>query len=166
MSMVGCFATVRPQKLKELRADPNLLEEYLYPDDGDADENWPLYCDLDKAWHGIHFLLTGRADGGEEPLSWAVLGGTEFGPDVGYGPARFLTPEQVRIVAAALQALPSSMLANRYKPAQMDAAGIYPEIWVRDGDEGLSYLLESYKQLQTFYNDAAARGDAALLWMS
>src|SRR5687768_10312786 len=28
--------------------------------------------DLDKAWHGIHFLLTGRADGGDKPANFLL----------------------------------------------------------------------------------------------
>lgn len=166
MSMVGCYASIAPQKLEELRADPESISEYLYPDDDRDAEEGPLYIDIDKAWHGIHFLLTGRADLGNEPLSLAVFGGEEFGPDAGYGPARFLTPEQVRSVANELQRLPSSELAKRFAPKQMDAADIYPNIWERDGEEGLSYLLQNYEQLQTFFCDTAARGDAALLWLS
>src|SRR6266436_2060369 len=35
---------------------------------------------LEKSWHGIHYLLTGVAEGGKPPLSWAVLGDKEI-PD-------------------------------------------------------------------------------------
>jgi hypothetical protein len=34
----------------------------------------PRGLSLDKTWQGIHFLLTGRNEGGKSPLSWAVRG--------------------------------------------------------------------------------------------
>jgi hypothetical protein len=35
MGMVGCFAAVSPETLKRLRSDPEAIEEYLYPNDGE-----------------------------------------------------------------------------------------------------------------------------------
>ena len=48
----------------------------------------------------------------------------------------------------------------------MDDEGIYPEIWERDGQEGLDYILEFYRQLRVFYLDARERGDGAVLWLA
>jgi len=44
--------------------------------------------DLDKAWGGLHFLLTGTAWEGEPPHSFLLDGDTVGDIDVGYGPAR------------------------------------------------------------------------------
>jgi hypothetical protein len=165
MGMVGCFAAVSTETLEGLRQDPESIEEYLYPNDGEDEP--PYYIDVDKAWHGIHYLLTGSADGGPEPLSLAIMGGEEFGPEVGYGPARFLTPAQVSLVAGALSQLPLDHLESRFNPKDMEAKDIYPDvIWVRDGEEALDYLLENYQQLITFYRDAAERGDGAIQWLA
>jgi len=164
MGMVGCFAAVDPVVLDRLKADPGLIEEYLYPDDGDEPPN---AMDVDKAWHGIHFLLTGDPDGGEAPLAWAVLGGEEIGEEIGYGPARFLTPQQVKQVSEALAALGESALRERFDAEAMAKAEIYPDgIWVREGEEALEYLVENYRELVVFYAGAAARGDGALIWLS
>ena len=58
---------------------------------------------LDKAWHGVHYLLCGEAEPGSSVLSQAVLGGTEIGEDeMGYGPARLLTVQQVADTAREL----------------------------------------------------------------
>jgi Domain of unknown function (DUF1877) len=52
-------------------------------------------ADLDKAWHGIHYLLTGTAWEGEPPLDFLVRGGRTVGTiEVGYSPARVLTAEE------------------------------------------------------------------------
>lgn len=141
-----------------------MIEAYLFPNDG---EDEPPNCiDVDKAWHGIHYMLTGVADGGAEPLSLAVLGGEEIGDDIGYGPARFLVPEQVAAVASALTELGDEAFRERFAPQAMARAKIYPDIiWVRDGDDALDYVMENYQQMVTFYVDAAARGDGAFLWL-
>ncbi|MBH9579322.1 YfbM family protein [Inhella proteolytica] len=165
MGMVGCFAALPAAQLAQLQSGERSIEDFLYPDDGDGEPEHSI--DVDKAWHGLHYLLTGTAWGGDAPLCLAVLGGEEFGPDVGYGPARALTATQVASVAAALAGLPADKLASRYQPADMAKLEIYPDvIWVRDGAEALDYLLENYQQLVEFYRDAAARGDAVIQWLS
>jgi Domain of unknown function (DUF1877) len=164
MGMVGCFAAVDRETFVRLKSDPSLIEVYLYPNDGDDEA--PNSIDVDKAWHGIHFMLTGKADGGDEPLALAVLGGEEVGGDVGYGPARFIEPEQVKAVAQALNALSVEAFAARFAPEPMQKAEVYPDIWVRDGQEALDYVLENYQLLVTLYTDAAQRGDGVIAWLS
>jgi len=164
MGMVGYIAPVSAATLEELRRDPESVEDYLYPDGGDGAP--PNQVDVDKAWHGLHYLLTGRAEGGAEPLAWALLGGEEIGPELGYGPARYLTPPQVAAVAAALSDLDDQALARRFDADDMDAQDIYPDIWARDGREALEYLLAHFAPLAGAYRGAADRGDAMLLWMA
>lgn len=164
MGMVACFAAVDPDTLARLRAEDDSIEEYLYPEDGDSEP--PNSIDIDKAWHGIHYLLTGQAEGGGGPEALAVFGGEEFGPEVGYGPARFLSPEQVAAVAAALSQITPEALAARYNPKDMSEKNIYlTPMWERDGAEALDYALEYYQQLPVFYRDAASRGDAVIQWL-
>lgn len=164
MGMIGCFAAVSPTTLAELRNNPDDIENYLYPNDGDDEP--PNSLDVDKAWHGIHFLLAAASDDGEGPLTMAVLGGEAVGDDMGYGPARFLEADKVKAVSDALQSLGEEAFQRRYAPQAMEQAQIYPDIWVRDGDEALDYILDNYRRMVVFYSDAAQRGDAALLWLS
>ncbi len=163
MGMVGCFAALDREAIARLKSDPDQVEAFLHPDGGDGEP--PHYLDVDKAWHGIHFLLTGTADGGAAPLCWTVLGGEEIGDDVGYGPARILQPDQVRKIAQAL--LDEESFKARFAPEAMEAAQVYPDIiWVRDGNDALEYLVENYRGLVAFYRSAADRGDGAILWLS
>jgi len=165
MGMVACFTSLSEEILARLREDEDLIEDFLYPDDGDSEPD--NYIDLDKAWHGLHYLLTGEAEGAEAPLGLAVIGGEEFGPDVGYGPARFLSAEQVAQVAKALEPITVESLSAKFDPQDMEHKQIYPDIiWVRDGADALDYLLENYEQLAVFYRDAAARGEAVIQWLS
>ncbi|HEY9107898.1 MAG TPA: YfbM family protein [Roseateles sp.] len=164
MGMVGCFVPVTDATLERLRSGEESIEEFLYPDDGESEPEG--YVDLDKAWHGIHYLLTGEADGGTPPLALAVFGGEEFGPEIGYGPARFLTATQAAEVAEALEATSVDALTARFDAQDMEQKQIYPDvIWMRDGTEALDYLLDNYQQLVTFYRAAAARGDAVIQWL-
>ncbi|SFG00821.1 protein of unknown function [Duganella sp. CF458] len=161
MSMVGYLIALPESKLAELRADEELVEEFLFPDDGDSEPENSI--DLDKAWHGIHYLLTSEVEGGPEPLSLAVIGGEEFGPDIGYGPPRFLTSAQVQAIAEALTPLGRPELAARFDPQDMERKEIYPAIiWTRDGDEALDYVLDNYEVLREHFLDAATRGDAVI----
>lgn len=130
---------------------------------GEGDE-----LDVDKAWHGIHYLLTGTAWTGEAPVNFIVQGGREIGKvDVGYGPARALKSSEVREVAAALEALPPEELADRYDPEEMSRLEIYPEIWTRDPDEDWqSYLIDNYTELRNFVLRAAERGYGLLVYLN
>jgi hypothetical protein len=117
---------------------------------------------IDKSWHGIHFLLTGRAQGGSPPLSNAVLGGTEIGQDLGYGPARYLSPHQVKEVARALEPITKETLRQGFNPKAMTDAAIY--CWFEDeGDEGLEYFLHYYVEVRVYFQDAARRGNGMIL---
>jgi len=157
------LAPLSAAQLDALRADPDAVGKVVYSNDEQDREH---AIDLDKAWHGIHWLLTGEGWGGEPPLSLAILGGTDIGPDQGYGPARFVTPQQVGAVAVALAALTDEDLARRYDAKTMDERHIYPTVWERDGAEALGYLIHHVHVLARFYAKAAQRGDAVLQWIS
>jgi hypothetical protein len=123
--------------------------------------------DLDKAWHGIHYLLTGSVDSNHTLASKVIMGGEAIGPDQGYGPAQLLKPGEVKAIAELLEKTTPDMLRKRFKPKEMSRLGIYPEIiWERDGEQALSYVLDYYKKLVAFYKLAAERGQAVILTLS
>jgi len=112
-----------------------------------------ISTDVDKAWHGIHYLLTGSADEGESPWSFLVSGGREVGDvDVGYGPARVFTAKETRSIHDALASISEAELRSRFKPDEMTAKEIYPEIWSRGDpdEETIGYLVESFRLLRGF----------------
>ena len=116
---------------------------------------------LEKSWHVLHYLLTGKPEEAPPPLGNAILGGREIGPDLGYGPARFLTPEEVREVSLALSRITAQDLARRFDLPAMIAAHIYP---VRDENE-LEIAQPYFEQLARYYSEAAAAGHAMLLYV-
>lgn len=118
---------------------------------------------LDKAWHGVHYLLAGTAEPGPDLRSQAVLGGVELGDDPegfsGYGPARYFRAAQVRALSTELSGPHvESEAAARFDPARMSGLEIYPA-W-REGGEDKEWLMDAFHRLRDFYASAAAQGRA------
>jgi hypothetical protein len=150
------------QEYAAVRDDPELVDDLLggEPDDGETGAGCDL--DLDKAWHGLHFLLAGRAWEVGPGAGQAILGGEPIGDDRGYGPACLYAPDLVREVAAGLAGVDEQELRRRFDPQALSAADIYPGIW-DEGEEAFEYLAAHYSDLCDFYDVAAARGSAVLI---
>ena len=164
MSMIGNLVALNPVNLEALKAQPEQIEPFLYPDDGDSEP--ANHLDLDKSWHAIHFTLNGKAWEGDGALGRAIIGGQEIGEDIGYGPARYLTARDVVEVSEALQSVSTDEFKARFSPKELTAAEIYPEIWGEESEELLTYVLSFYEDLRTFYLGAADRGDAVLIYLN
>lgn len=163
MGMIASYMRIQEEVLRHLMQHPDEIEDFLWQEEGDE-----LICDIDKAWHGIYFLLTGEADW-EKPIpsleGLAIFGGTEIGDDLGYGPARYLWPDEVQHIAKALEAISAEEMASRYNAAEMNQHGLYPleDEWTEDDRD---YIVEHYKQLSEYFQTAARRGEAMLLFIS
>ena len=72
MGMICGLVELGKDQIDKLLADPENVFDYI----DELEENEEVGgVDLDKVWHGIHFLLTGSAWEGEEPLCYLVNGG-------------------------------------------------------------------------------------------
>lgn len=193
--MIGHLARVTEAQLSVLQADPSMTPAFLYggaragaepavpglfarllgarahppaPARAVLAESDDL--DLDKAWHGLHYLLTGTAWEGEFPASFLVSGGMPLGEeDVGYGPARAFAPEEVRAIADFLDGMDETALRARYVPAELAEAEIYPDvIWTRDeeAETNWEYLLDAFTRSRAFVREAADRGLALLAFLN
>jgi uncharacterized protein DUF1877 len=128
-----------------------------------------IATDIDKAWHGIHYLLTGTEEEGEYPRSFLLAGGRLVGDvDVGYGPARVLSSKETREARDFLNTLADAELRRRFNPADMLARKIYPEIWDRDpaADDTLGYLIEHVRTLRGFLNQTVDNGCGIVVYLS
>lgn len=119
--------------------------------------------DLDKAWHAVHAVLSGSAWETGPGAASAVLGGQEFGDDLGYGPARYLPPELVAEIAEALAALGREEFVSRIDPDALAAMDVYPGIWDEPIDEITEYVGSAYETLYAAYASAAAAGQAMIV---
>jgi hypothetical protein len=123
--------------------------------------------DIDKSWHGIHYLLTGTAWEGDPPLNFLVAGGTEVGNiDVGYGVARAFDSRAVAQINSALAAISEEDLLSRFSPAEMSQMDIYPDIWVDDADNAREYCAEYFKDLKDFVERTTTAGYGMVISIS
>jgi hypothetical protein len=167
--MIGGFRRASAEQVEWLLGNPETIWHYLDPDNDDgAEEGRHAGLDVDKAWHGIHFLLTGTAWEGEPPLDFIVRGGQEVGEDLGYGPARAFTSDEVKAIAAALRPLTREVLEQRFNPKEMMSLQIYPTIWdrPRDEDDTLEYVLGYYDALRDFIEGAAKEGEGLIAFVT
>jgi hypothetical protein len=144
-----------------------LLENSVLVDDLlNDDERYAMlhrHLDIGKSWHGIHYLLTGSAAAVAGPLSYAILGGTRILKDGKPISTSYLSPEQVRALASALDLTSAADLRERFDPNAMKAHAIYPTvIWKENPDDELEILLDDFQRLVAFYRTNANRGDAVL----
>lgn len=165
MGMMGQLAALTPEQLRSLIDQNSQIEDFICSEKSDNKSNKKL--DIRKAWHGIHFLLTGECYSNESPLAMAIFGGTEIGEDVEDSTTRYLTPEQVKEIATALRDVSKEDLAQRYVPSAFEENNIYPtEIWKSEGNQALEYLLNYYELMVAFYQSVAVRGEAVLIDIS
>ncbi len=128
-------------------------------------------ADLDKAWHAIHFLLTGSAKQTDGSLcfifhDWPPIG-TASRHEVGLGQAMMVAPAALARFATALAAVSNDELRARYDPAAMAAAKVYlGDALLRDGDAGWDYVEGNLDGLRDFVTSTAAIGSGAVVWLS
>ena len=199
MGMYGTLRRVTTADAQRLRADPRLLEAFLFGEPPIVVEErlpgligfllrltpikvqrteaappsdnplWPPAApgdelSLDKAWHGLHFLLTGTADGGTEPACYLLTGGEALGDDDDMD-VRLLRAEQVRALNEHLATLTTDEMTRRFDPERMMELEIYPEIWDRpeETDQPRAFLLDAFAGLRELVANAARDGDAIVV---
>ncbi len=150
------------EQMKEGLVSSFVKPEFEY-DKGEAKED-----DLDKAWHGIHFLLTGSASAGEVPLDF-LLAGTRVGDiNVGYGPAKVFRSHEVAVINEALSKITKEEFESRYDSKKMTRQYIYPhEIWDPYGEEekALAYISEYFDRLKLFISETASNNMGMIMHM-
>src|SRR5262245_58294684 len=161
MGMYLSLHAVRPDDLQALLDDPEAIPDLL-----GAARRGGASLSLEKAWHGLHYLLTGTAWENASPLGFLLQGGEPVGEDLGYGPARLFRPDAVQQLDAALAQVSDDQLWSRFDPEQMEQEQIYPGTW----DEPEADLREEYvgyfQELKRLVGQARAEGQALLVLLS
>ena len=198
MGMVLGLVAIEDENIAKVLADPPLIWKVVAPEDPDmyeaergeqnvswfsklfgkkseatrdtADIGQPVEeTELDKSWHGIHYLLTKTAWEGEPPLNFIILGGQEVGEiDVGYGTARAFRSDAVQEINSALGEITNETLRERFDPGDMMKLEIYPEIWDRDpnDDDTFGYCAEYFDDLKGFVGRTADRHLGMIIYIS
>jgi len=177
MGIEASYRRLPPEEFQRLLDDPARADAYFgYDIDEDDDDGVDAYydrlnasnryLDIDKSWHGLHFLLTGEAARYETqvppPLGNVVLGGTPSEWDATYGVVRYLTPQEVKDVAGALEQISETELRRRYTPQAFQTADIYPggEVW---DETVIEELLKVFNKVRDFFVAAKRDGEVVLL---
>ena len=165
MAMISVWRLADDEQIAELAHDPEHLEELLGEEAPDID--------LDHAWHGIHFLLTGSARGTAGPRGY-ILGGHPLGDPAsrmsgGYASARALSSEEVGLFDDLLQCISTADFRFRFNPDALIAADVYPGNWERalTGEEDvLAYLEDHFVHLKQFVSAAHRDGLGIITYLA
>jgi hypothetical protein len=165
MGMVWNMLRVSDEELEMYKNDSELLMDRVYEQESDEDD--PALTYLDKAWDGIHFLLTGATiDNANHPLTKIFVNEQilDEEQDMGYGPAMYLTPEEVVEIHQQLEIITMDAFKQRFDANKMTDAGIYPNIW--NDSDALDYLEEKFIVLKNTFSIAANKQDAMICFMN
>jgi hypothetical protein len=189
MSMIGCFYALKDEDLEIIvkapkrihglwsrpqpPKNPSFLSRLLgaKPQPAVAPDDWqpaekPVAFDVDKAWQGIHFLLTGSDWEGDGPLAFILHGGREISEDLGYGPAHGFSSSEVKTIDAALRDVDGASLFARADPGEFTKREIYPEVWDKEPKEQcIGYVIEHFNGLKKFIGEAAQSGRALIAYI-
>lgn len=162
--MNGEYLRVTTVELARAIEDPEWAFEYVeevMETDGvdEVDPAEARQLTTHKAWHAVAFLLE-RAG---FPVDIVHGEQTFTDEDWGYGPAKYLDTDQVKLAAEALARLPFDDLVRDMDPAQLTAAQIYPQHW--DEADAIEWVRGGFDPLAPFFGAAAQAGEAMLVWL-
>lgn len=157
MGMVGTYMRVSVEELTGLLQEPKRFQD-LVEDEGRK-------TDIDKAWHGLYFLLTGESDLSEidrQSLGKAVFGGDVINQETGIA---YLTPAEVEDSSTRLPYIERDALEARYDVAVMNEQEVYPfeSKW---GLEEEPYLFEQFDELKRIFEQATRHKEALITWIA
>jgi len=124
--------------------------------------------ELGKAWHVLHYLMTGHTDAAATPGN-ALLSGTPLGANLSYGPPRLHNPSETQAFRDFLAPLTAEILVSRLNFTVLAELRLYPLLGVPDAAEALSWrdeIAELFQRLKYYVGSAAERGDGILVWLS
>ena len=162
--MIGNLLRVTKSELEEYLNDSSSLENKIY-DDENENEN---LVDIDKSWDGIIFLLTGQSFAtAEHKLVSLLFSGqiVDEEQDLGYGPAHYLTPEQVSELNNEISSITISELKEKFNPEKMTELEVYPAIWDEE-DEAFDYIADGFLTLQNVFAEATRNGEAIITFLN
>lgn len=109
--------------------------------------------DLEKSWHGLHYLLTGSASEAPRPLGFLLEGGQPLSEDEEDMSPRVFTPDEVVELNIALSKITEQQLWGRFNPAAMEE--VYPSIWEEPEEDLREEYLMYFRALQQFLAQAS-----------
>lgn len=161
MGMVGGFVMVDGKTVKDVMENKISVLDVIY--DESIDDTFRL--SIDKAWHMIHFTVSGEIDvpQNKTPLSCLILNGKEISDeDIGYGSATYMTDADMKETCQAIAPIGEKEFRARFDFQRMLDLGIYPVFDPEaDPEEEFDYAFHYFTELKKFLETAASKG----LWV-
>ena len=123
----------------------------------------PNTYELEEAFAGVHFILTGTEQGGDGPLGFLAneACGERVATTFAGGPGRVFEPAAVSAIADAIESLSARVVGQRLASAALRA--LHPFAARTLGDDDKEWLLAVLQGLMTFMRHAAQGGAAILV---
>ncbi|MEN3747149.1 YfbM family protein [Sphingomonas sp. HF-S3] len=157
MGMVVYLRRLTAEQLKGIQENPEDLERFVF-----SGEDGTEVIDFDKAWHALHFMMTGNAGMTSHPLSVLVADDRNMiGTDeLGLGGYWLLDPQRVDQFARTLEQLSDDDLIKTFDPTRMVADNVYlSEFFVEEAEEALPYIMQGVPRFRAFAEAASRDGD-------
>ena len=150
MGVTAHYLEATDAELAAIRADPTHAKRLVY------EPSTRRTLSLDKAWAGLHVLFElARYDYELDLFAF------ESGPRLGDHQLCCVAADSIFMIAEDLhQPGVVDGLAEVYTPAAL--AGVYPDIWARDGEGARDYLLAFVPLLAAYTSALADTGHGAL----
>jgi hypothetical protein len=143
--------------LGRLSEEPDILGGLLHRGTATADSVL-----LEKAWHGLHYLLTGETWEGHGPLAFLLAGGEQLGDD-DESPLRWFAPDEAKQIHQALSGVSDDQLWSRFDANEMEQQQIYPGIWDEPEGDLKDEYLTYFRELKQVVAAAAKSGQGLLV---
>ncbi|ENV31836.1 DUF1877 family protein [Acinetobacter gerneri] len=154
--MNSLLLSIAPNDLEKILVDAESIQEISYDPDVQASVN------IREIAQALHFILTGKAEGGEAPLSFAISGEYPFphiknGVESAFYNSSILTIE----IADALHDISSVEIDRRFQQEEFQQSQLYHHLSLKAA--ALQEQLEqSFFQLKNFYRHAADKNQAVI----
>lgn len=153
MGMYVHLYAFTPDEYGQLISDPDHISQLLF-----APENAPHHLSLEKAWHGLHFLLTFYAGDNEPPLNFICAGGSPFflsfqGSE--FDPPRLFDEDETVEIHCALMKISDESLWAGFDEEKMTEEAVYPDCWGEPEEDLREEYLSYFRELKEFFADAA-----------
>lgn len=176
MGMRAQLISINPSIYKKSSFEE--LDRLIYENEIISDEE---IIDIDKSWHGIHFLLSGKIS---EKLSiidhfWGlffntkksknILAKTIFGSSYvdGFDSTTYLKPWEVKQVNVFLKNINKNKFFSLIDIQEIQQKGIYPFDVVSqetlDKEEVSEYLYENFTLIQNLYQNASSKNHGIIV---
>ncbi|MDE7342093.1 MAG: YfbM family protein [Lachnospiraceae bacterium] len=154
MSMIGYYFPADDDMVQSMKAGS--AGELMF-----GEEHQDELVSIDKAWHAIHYVLTGEVWEVPEDniLAQLILGGEPVNDeDMGYGPARLIPKEIVSRLSTAMEEWDMEKFRARFDIKDMTKNEIYPVMSDEDEETFFEYVWENFDALKQFFKKTAEKG--------